>query len=157
MKVIFLDIDGVLNSDKSTEDNYETHGHYHSMIPHEMHVKWLNYITNKTDASIVISSTWRMGCSNIRVLSHLLYLCGVTGDVIGLTPKLNNQERGNEIQSFLDNYSNSSIQNKFPITNFVILDDDSDMSHLKTHLVLCDELIGLTKSDAEKAIKILEA
>jgi len=55
MKVIFLDIDGVLNSVKSMiESKYEKW----SDEPSIENIGWLNYIIEKTDAKIVISSTW---------------------------------------------------------------------------------------------------
>ena len=47
-KVIFLDIDGVLNSNRSTEP----------IIAEDM-VKRLAHIARKTGASIVLSSSWR--------------------------------------------------------------------------------------------------
>ena len=47
-KVIFLDVDGVLNSNRSTEPT----------IAEDM-VKRLAHIVEKTGASIVLSSSWR--------------------------------------------------------------------------------------------------
>ena len=47
-KVIFLDVDGVLNSNRSTEPT----------IAEDM-VKRLAHIVEKTEASIVLSSSWR--------------------------------------------------------------------------------------------------
>ena len=61
MKIIFLDIDGVMNSEKSLNDFFEQDGEerFEHWIPHPMHVKWLNKITDETGAKIVISSPWR--------------------------------------------------------------------------------------------------
>ena len=47
-KVIFLDVDGVMNSNRSTEPT----------IAEDM-VKRLAHIVEKTEASIVLSSSWR--------------------------------------------------------------------------------------------------
>ena len=47
-KVIFLDVDGVLNSNRSTEPT----------IAEDM-VKRLAHIARKTGASIILSSSWR--------------------------------------------------------------------------------------------------
>jgi len=58
MKVIFLDIDGVLNVIPQGHDKY-------GGIFHPEFVENLRTIIEATDAKIVISSTWRMSGLNI--------------------------------------------------------------------------------------------
>ena len=65
---------------------------------------------------------------------------------IGKTPKLW-EKRGLEIQKWLD---------KNPgVDKFIILDDDSDMVHLMSHLLQTDGEFGLTNEIADEAIKRL--
>lgn len=56
MKVIFLDIDGVLNT-KSYRENPEVDYFEHPIS--EIHMCLLEYLAKTTGAKIVLSSTWR--------------------------------------------------------------------------------------------------
>ena len=163
MKVIFLDIDGVLNSEESMRELGM--GNFWSDNPHPMHIRWLNKIIEETGAVVVISSTWRHGMSSTNMW-RLLHLLGFRGTVIDNTPRLNSAFRGTEIKAWLNihidkfiKYGNSdslaSHNCKEQVESFVILDDDSDMLDLTSHLVLVDSLKGLTEEDANKAIEIL--
>lgn len=53
MKVIFLDIDGVLNSSKTVDRNFD----YPELDPRNLAV--LQEIVNKTDAVLVLISSWK--------------------------------------------------------------------------------------------------
>ena len=67
-KVLFLDIDGVLNGQdnmysrlelwRKNPDKFKTRDEFGDLFD-ERSVRWLQYIINKTDCKIVISSTWR--------------------------------------------------------------------------------------------------
>jgi hypothetical protein len=173
MKVIFLDIDGVMNSVKSEMLAAEEEGlsefAYFCDNPHPIHTKPLNRIIKETGARIVISSTWRHSFSVIG-LWRLLYAGGLRNShVIDMTPTLNGQPRGEEIQAWLDmqqkrvdGYEDekSWMYNPDftePVESFVILDDDADMTHLSEFLVHTDGQVGLTEEDADKAIAILNS
>lgn len=157
MKIIFLDIDGVLNS----VDSMKRAGkHSFNDNPDPEHIKWLNLIIKKTDAKIVISSTWRKGCSHLY-LWRLLDLLGFKGSIIGSTPDTGDI-RGNEIRCWIDRYMNGrdwrvklEDHENGPIESFVILDDDSDLGELLPFLVKCKNERGLNEAEALKAIKIL--
>lgn len=162
MKVIFLDIDGVLNSHDNmnalhscakalfpnvndskarelyTEDKY---GHLFD----DRCVKHLQRIILLTDADIVISSTWRKdGISNLLKLWKDRNL---PGRIIGMTKRLS-QPRGEEIQEYL-------INNDF-ITKYCIIDDNSDMLfEQKLNFVQTNGKFGITLEDANKVIQIL--
>jgi hypothetical protein len=135
MKVIFLDFDGVLVT---------VHDRYTNASPYC--VAMLNDITNQTDAKIVVSSSWRCG-STVAELTDTLQRWGVTGEVIGKTPLLRGKKRGYEIQAWLDEH---------PVKSFVILDDDSDMAHLKSSLVKCHSHHGIDTKQVAKALKVLQ-
>lgn len=167
MKIIFLDIDGVLNS----EDWYERRSKlYTSDEISENYPKYefdpfsvdsLNKITNETNAYIVISSSWRHG-KTLDELVELFTLVGITGEVTGFTDdfaynELNNGKeiinyripRGCEIDYWLKNID-------YIFESYVILDDDSDMLyHQKDNFIHIDSYRGLIKDNAIEAIKIL--
>lgn len=164
MKIIFLDIDGVLNSEESIIKSYECNNtRAFSDNPHEEHIKWLNYIVEKTNAKIVISSTWRKN-SGMVAIWRILNLLGFKGKIIGETP-ITGDIRGNEIRCWIDRFSNKKdwrftcdekySNNDFKIKKFVIIDDDSDMGNLSHRLVKTNSKTGLTQKEAELAISLL--
>lgn len=149
MKVIFLDIDGVLvnrNSFKLPRLELAEHRlSYHTADP--ACVFALNRIVIATEARIVVSSVWRgLGMSRIR---DIFKAWEMRAQVIGLTGEIRDAIRGDEIKAWLD--ANSDVQ------SFVIIDDDNDMGQLKHRLVETDCMVGLTEADADRAIAILNA
>ena len=145
MKVIFLDIDGVVNS----EDSWRRRGDsLYDDIPDEEHIKHLNTIVKETGAEIVISSSWR-SVFTLLGLKYIMHGQGSIGKIIGKTPKIEHDTvRGMEIQKWLDD-TNEEIE------SFVILDDDCDMAHLSDKLVKTTWETGLQEEHAMLAIEIL--
>lgn len=135
MKIIFLDIDGVMNGFESWPSC--TGRQY--IDPNA--VGRLNYIVEKTEAKIVITSTWRKYC-DVKVL---LEDAGVEADIIGYTPYLNDKSRGEEITEWL-HYCNRELE------QFIILDDDSDMGNLMGNLIKTDWGRGLQEEHVTEAI-----
>jgi hypothetical protein len=147
-KIIFLDIDGVLNCEdayKSGECKYveftsENGGknHYQGFCRRSKDL--LNRLIDETGAEIIISSTWRR--SGIEFMKKVWELEGMSGEIIGLTTSLRNSEisipRGLEIDHFLkndlgfyhinwDQGMQMDRMEKSGIGNYIIIDDDSDM------------------------------
>ena len=157
-KIIFLDIDGVLNSEKSMS---KIGKEYFEDIPHKMHIKHLYKIIKATGAIVVISSTWRLGCSNYFMFGYLFYALGFKIEVIGITPRIPGEQRGQEIQKWIKqrnieaNRNNSFSDYINEVGNFIILDDDSDMKGIMDHLILTDGRYGLQKKHIKQAIKML--
>ena len=60
MKIIFLDIDGVLNSDTWEKSKAFKNGVYPSNSFDPFSVQLLNNIINETQAKVVLTSTWRL-------------------------------------------------------------------------------------------------
>lgn len=122
--IIFLDFDGVIVVAAS---------HYGEAD--EGCVACLNEIIERTEASVVISSTWRIGRS-IKDLEKLVIGWGIKGRIAGMTPILARAigslviagPRGKEIATWLK-------ENRTLYKNFVILDDDADMHPLLHKLV----------------------
>jgi hypothetical protein len=133
MKVIFLDFDGVLNSWAWLEECAKKYPNRvfgaitFDPLTHidEGAVAVLEDVVKKSGAVVVISSTWRK-IHHVDDIRSFLKTKGFTGSVIDITPTLYSK-RGLEIQKWLD-------QNP-QVTDFVIIDDDSDMEHLMHKLV----------------------
>lgn len=111
MKVIFLDIDGVLNSDEYFDkiENKNIQG-IQSEIDVEK-IKLLKKAIDKTGAKVVLSSSWRY-TRNAQYLRELLASFEIYTDV---TPFIQGK-RGLEIKQWLSD--NKGVE------DFVILDDE---------------------------------
>jgi hypothetical protein len=178
MKVLFLDIDGVLNSERwythrqktvSMDEVSEKYPFY-EIDPES--VKWLNYVTDTTGAKIVCSSTWRLGRS-VAALAERFKSVGITGEIIDSTVHFGGFKnvsytipRGCEIEYWLDqkkfqriNWSKEKQQeylDKSEVKNYVIIDDDSDMLYgQREHFVKTPRDVGFDKKCALKCINIL--
>jgi len=148
-KIILLDIDGVLNVDFPSHDEY-------GRCFHPNFVDNLKYIIDETGAKIVISSTWRF--SGLVIMKEMWEKRNLPGEVIDITPHIDICKRGEEIEYWLKNNE---------VDSYVIIDDDNDMlenqqqNFVKTsknvsHEDNINNGMGLTLKCAEKAIKILK-
>jgi hypothetical protein len=153
MNAIFLDIDGVLNDINSIETIYEVLGHkqFHLLantigetpFNHRSCAR-LKRLIEKTNSVVVLSSTWRMSKHSMKTVEEY-----IETKLYGKTPNLGlSYARGKEIQEYLDNHKE--------ITNYVILDDDTDMlESQKSHFVNVDGKLGFSEEDFEKCMVIL--
>lgn len=151
MKIIFLDIDGVLNSIDHLIEMYTIHKRAFHCFDYPFDRKCLNNlkeIVNQTDSYIVVTSTWRTRQEGRDKLLEVLNDYNLDERIVGYTPKLSSGKRGQEIKTFLNETS-------LKIDDFVILDDNNDMEDLITNLVLTNPNTGMTKENAEEAINIL--
>ena len=140
-KIIFLDIDGVLNTMdgiRASMEEYRQTGKGQLVRFDVRAVGNLNSLIEQTGAVIVISSSWRYGLS-IDEMQGKLEKHGVRGTVIDLTPSIfpadrhgwQNPGHGAEIAGWL-----SSQKEEF---RYVILDDDETgiTEELRKHFVHC--------------------
>lgn len=165
MKIIFLDIDGVLNHElwlQSPESKAEVPGNSHARWFDPRAVALLNNLTDATYAKIVVSSSWRLDTS-LDDLRVLLQKQGITGEIIGKTPYLSYASdegtylvpRGCEIQAWLEN-NRDKVGFKLSKASYVILDDQSDMLlWQQRNFFRVDPCCGLTKTIVEKATDFL--
>lgn len=142
MKILFLDVDGVLNSTRSRSFLALSKGA----------LRRLRSIVEQTGCKIVVSSTWRKHeFSRVRLRKTLRYK-GL--EIYDITPDFSRGSigergcRGDEIQEWLDRHPET--------TAYCILDDDSDMldSQLR-NFVQTDMDYGLTDTLAYRAVQIL--
>lgn len=146
MKVIFLDIDGVLiTHDSSLSRRNALPGTPRTWSPDKRCVRRLNQLTEWTGAKIVVSSVFR----KFRGYRAILEGWGVAAPIVGQTPVLREKYRGDEIQAWLMLHPT--------IEHFVILDDDDDMGRMTTsRLVRTDPKVGFSREDLGRAYEILK-
>lgn len=157
-KIIFLDIDGVLNFVDHFEKTKNCKGY--TEINSEK-VKLLKDIVDRTGANIVLSSTWSDLRKRTDRPEHPMYTYLVNTlkqyglEIIDHTPNIN-QDRPKEIKAWIDRQMDKNIR-------FVSLDDDYS-KHLYDEVGIGNCLVktsfyekdgGLRKEHVEMAIKIL--
>ena len=174
MKVLFLDIDGVLNSENwfayriycvknnmvnilmnfvDTDDRNIKHK---LTMLDDRAIANLNRIIEETGCKVVLSSSWRSSIESENIFTqNLLKLKGFKYEFYDVTPRLWFSDfsirRGEEINFWLDKESE-----KHEIESFVILDDDSDMlPEQMNNFIHVDGQVGLTDRDVLTAIEIL--
>ena len=161
-KVIFLDIDGVLNSNFWNTDHQReiSDGKYIDTDK----VKLLSELVKKSGASIILHSGWRFWFgSDLKPLrSEAAYLTSLLEKegmaVAGMTPDLTTEEirrtkkfskvKADEILTWLKDHPETE--------KWVVLDDlelhNDDIAKCQ---VMTDPEQGLTESDVEKALGVL--
>lgn len=120
MKLIFLDVDGVLNSHESYERLIGS-GKGGILGVDPIYLERFNRIIKETKAKIVLSSTWRKGDWR-KELAEGGFDIDLIIDVTPIMPLpggAESMERGKEIAQWL-HYTRKNI------TKYAILDDDSD-------------------------------
>lgn len=153
MKIIFLDIDGVLNHEQFYRERKDKSN---NICPKSVHN--LNILCEETGAKVVISSTWRLGRTD-KELQDLMFKAGFTGHVVSQTPSLREQRdclRGNEILKWIKDNKEYLNADYYNFTEYVILDDDSDMLYWqRNNFLLIDRFVGLTMGAVFQAKKII--
>lgn len=159
MKVIFLDVDGVLNSMDWFEKTKGAKG-YREINPQK--VEFLKEIVEKTNAKIVLSSTWRGLAKSETEEEHPMYSYLVDTlrkygmEIYKHTPYIG-QNRPKEIKSWLEKNTAEGIE------SFVSLDDDFSEEDYKEYGIqsflvktsFYEKEGGLRQEHVERAIEIL--
>ena len=134
--VIFLDIDGVLNQ----------------LQPYRIDincVKCLSKICRHFDASVVLTSSWRLGYSRdfnkctkqIQDLIETFRKYNI--DIIGRTKSLSCRAR--EVETYIQEHN---------VYNYIILDDDiSEFSYKISNLYIVNYKTGLIEKDVKKLLR----
>jgi hypothetical protein len=148
VKVVFLDIDGVLNSRGWVEDLGRERGLAHLDPAACARVQRL---CDETGAKLVISSTWRV-IHKRAAIGDMFRARGLTTTILGMTTALHT-ERGHEIQAWLD--ASPGIADLGTLEGMVILDDDLEMAHLAAWHVKTDVERGFTDGELRQAAEVL--
>lgn len=147
MKVIFLDLDGVMITGSYQKRSTEFEGYHFTPSS----VKNLKQIMERTGAYIVVSSTYRM--AGFEYLRKMFNANGLTDGLIGQTPVIEYGIRGDEIWQYIEE---SRLDPQNAVEQFVILDDHDDMGELMPYLIQTKWVSGLDEEAREKAIQMLE-
>ena len=153
-KIIFLDLDGVLNSRKYILQCENFDDPKQQLDP--VAIARLNRITDTvSDVRIVIISTWRLAFIHapdaVGKLRESMASYGITGTIVDMTPELvlMGKHRGDEIKMWL------ATQEQDKIDVFVVLDDES-VTNMDEYLIKTSFDDGLQDSHVERAIAILQ-
>lgn len=163
MKVLFLDIDGVLNSANWLKKNEARLVDKPDLVLCEVDpeaVKLLNEILDRTGAKVVVSSSWRLRDplpeyrTMLDEIRAVLGAAGFTGEIIGQTPLLMGTkwgdphvERGHEVLDWLEGHPE--------VTAYACLDDGNDFSACRSHLCRTHWKTGLRGNQVVHAVQLL--
>jgi hypothetical protein len=177
MRIIFLDVDGVLNCQIHYEtqqfkdyreakkqlkkdvkaERIEKLDYYKAQLSSER-IEWLNELCKDTGAVVVISSTWRLG-KTAEQLQEVFDYAGGTFKIIDVTPNLRGEGclRGNEIYQWIKENDKDLGVSYYNFKNYVIIDDDSDMLlWQREHFFQTDSYSGLTPNTCYKIRKFFK-
>lgn len=149
MKVLFLDVDGVLNSWPTMKEWHANKWGLIHQIGRDL-VARVNRIVEETGCKVVLSSIWRHDCRSfpkLEDLSNYFKKFGATFDLFDKTPRDRNEIRGKEIQMWLD--ENPGVE------SIVILDDDGGMGLFIPYWVKTSMETGITDEHVNQAIVLL--
>lgn len=151
MKIIFLDIDGVLNGNLFVPKDDRA-----GVLIDDTRLDLIKHIVDATDAKIVLSSSWRehwekneTECDDTgRKINEIFAAKGLS--VFDKTSKYHN-DRKQEIIDWLQEHPD--------VSDFVVIDDGFfEEEILKNHFVLTSKLrFGIDEDDVNKAISILNS
>jgi hypothetical protein len=157
--LIFLDVDGVLNSGDGNNaigqlilDGFlPIHQDQRWFQPR--HVRLLNAIELQSGASLVLSSSWRLSHHEGAVEALMREAGYRGGGFVGSTDSAG-PTRGAEILRTLKHFRDNVNFEPIP---YVVLDDDWDKDLDPDHFVQTDYQEGLAERHVERALKILGA
>lgn len=146
MRVLFLDIDGVLN--RTGFFPQATVG-MRSWIEPELAAR-LVAILETIDAKIVLSTSWRID-SSLDELRAELHASGIDGSwLLDMTPDLPDDERWPEIDAWMK-------QHAIAPADAVILEDFYEMGPLTARTVMTDPDHGLDEAAASAIVALFAA
>lgn len=148
IKVLFLDIDGVLNTDRQ-----QWHCQMNCITPidefgyefdHKA-VDNLATILEETGAEIVISSSWKF--LGLQTLQKMWEDRKLPGTILDITP--DGKSKGWEIDEWL-------MECESQVNRYAIIDDENDILPKQLNrFVQTNSQFGITCKDAERVITIL--
>mgnify|MGYP001375937908 CR=1 FL=1 len=142
-KVIFLDIDGVMNSFSTRPQ--DPRGLVDFLDPANVAV--LNAVVEGSGAVVVVTSTWRLTMP-FAELRATFAAAGCVAEIVDVTPDIDGPRRGVEVEAWL------AAQVEAP-ARFVVIDDDFEMPAFPEKLVRTRKLHGLCARDVPAVLALL--
>lgn len=150
-KILFLDIDGVLNNK-----------HYYRANPRgseidPANIENLKLILSSTDCNVVISSSWKLSKS-LDELKNIFKGFGVDANrIIDVTPNLKSRAFAQNVSPTRACEIEAWVQANDVDCCFCIVDDDQDLGHLRNVLFKTSFYDGLTHKLACGIIAFFES
>ena len=156
--IVFLDIDGVLNSEqwyaqatsRKEERNSQPSTH-RSLLERSIDpacIQRLNRLLQRTGAVVIVSSSWRKKHQLSEIVS-IIEARGFCGEVIGATSSDDGTlSRGEEITRWLKKNVPRGVA-------YVAVDDEVETGLPTEVVVVTSKDTGLTDEDVERAVRIL--
>lgn len=145
MKVVFLDIDGVLNSQRTVlafRGIPNTTANNGRALLDEVAIRLIGAIVKKAGAKVVLSSTWR------KHDDWKIYGPDLDLPIIDKTPSLSSGVRGDEIADWLSRHPE--------VETYAILDDSDDMlEEQMPYFIRTSGFDGFTWANATLLAKLL--
>ena len=152
MRLIFLDVDGVLNNEHT-----RTTTHDGWCFVDDYLVERLGRLVRESGAKIVLSSTWRDGWNREdETLNEPFFndlrdkLKEYKIEIWDALPLPMCPRRSQAIQAWFDGHRYLDVE------SYVILDDWNDMDQFTSHFVWTNPHYGLRDEDIDEALKILK-
>lgn len=155
MKILFLDVDGVLNSNKYIRQSEDLPQNDPYKYIEKEKLAILQELVYAYDFKVVLHSTWKnlfdekLQPMNELGKSLLIALADFGIVLYDLTPTVE-YERQLEIAAWLKAHAT------LPIENYIIIDDAKiDWQELRPHVIQTNEWYGLTREDARQVSDII--
>lgn len=171
-KLIFLDIDGVINSKDWSDYVHSNRDRQLTDMVDPNAVKKICNICEKTDARVIISSSWRTFDYNTTIQNLMKYkeFEQLIPYIVGITSRYESRySRGEEIQYLLNDIRKRHYEHECPTKNlfiedieivedpkYVIIDDDYDMlRNQMKYFMRTDFIHGITEEQCNVIIDFL--
>lgn len=152
IKILFLDVDGVLNTINSKGRLICKNGDLFELNLNNNRIKLLKKIIENTNCKIVLTSTWRMKYIACNKLEKKLKYKNI--EIYDRTPILGEKSmRGDEIKLWINQYKQK--YDIFDMKYAIVDDDEIFLEEQLDFFVKTDPLKGLTNENVENIIKIL--
>lgn len=149
-KIIFLDVDGVLNNFVDSWPNQFGKGVQSTFVVDPRCVLAFYHLLAESDAKVVMSSTWAVHKDQMRYLHLVMPGLKEYLHQDWMTPRKFSSTRGQEIQMWLQEHPET--------THWVVLEDSRDawLAANSLNVIETNTVTGLTFEDAIRALKILD-
>lgn len=173
MRVLFLDIDGVLNSERFLVAAYASVKPGASPFDRQIDpaaVEIVNDVVARTDCKVVLSSAWRYGKNGLdherRFVEKILRSCGARFALFDSTPTYLDvfMAKHGRVSGFADHdpaidrgaeIGHWLLEACHLVSTYAIVDDYGDMGPHAERLVRTSPSVGITVADAERLVALL--